>query len=78
MDKTVIRCVNSVGININTASKHLLSYVSGMGEKLAENIVLYRSENGPFENRAAEKSTAFGRKSVSAVAFIRISNAKTH
>jgi uncharacterized protein len=49
LDKTVIRCVNSVGININTASKHLLSYVSGIGEKLAENIVLYRSENGPLK-----------------------------
>jgi uncharacterized protein len=48
LDKTVIRCVNSV-ININTASKHLLSYVSGIGEKLAENIVLYRSENGPLK-----------------------------
>jgi uncharacterized protein len=40
LDNTVIRCVNSVGININTASKHLLSYVSGIGEKLAENIEL--------------------------------------
>jgi uncharacterized protein len=45
---TVVRCVNSVGVNINTASKHLLSYVSGIGEKLAENIVNYRSENGPL------------------------------
>jgi uncharacterized protein len=44
--------------------------VSGIGEKLAENIVLYRSENGPFENRKQlKKSTAFGRKSVSAGAF---------
>jgi len=51
LDATVIRCVNSVGININTASKHLLSYVSGIGEKLAENIVTYRSENGPFDDR---------------------------
>jgi uncharacterized protein len=46
-----------------------------MGKSLLK-IVLYRSENGPFENRAAEKSTSFGRKSVSTVAFIRISNAK--
>jgi uncharacterized protein len=51
LDNTVIRCVNSVGVNINTASKHLLSYVSGIGEKLAENIVQYRSDNGPFEDR---------------------------
>src|SRR5690606_8524549 len=48
LDTTVVRCVNSVGININTASKHLLGYVSGIGEKMAENIVNYRSENGPF------------------------------
>ncbi|MFT6749821.1 MAG: hypothetical protein ACJAQ1_001778, partial [Flavobacterium sp.] len=51
LDKTVIRCVNSVGININTASKSLLSYVSGIGEKMAENIVAFRTENGPFEDR---------------------------
>jgi uncharacterized protein len=52
--------------------------VSGIGEKLAENIVLYRSENGPFENRKQLKSTAFGRKAYQqGVAFIRISNAKT-
>jgi uncharacterized protein len=52
--------------------------VSGIGEKLAENIVLYRSENGPFENRKLKKSTAFGRKSVSAGSLSFISNAKTH
>ncbi|MFO0089970.1 MAG: Tex-like N-terminal domain-containing protein, partial [bacterium] len=51
LDTVVMRCVNSVGININTASKSLLSYVSGIGEKMAENIVAYRSENGPFEDR---------------------------
>jgi uncharacterized protein len=51
LDNTVIRCVNSVGVNINTASKSLLSYVSGIGEKMAENIVTYRQENGPFEDR---------------------------
>jgi uncharacterized protein len=78
LDKTVIRCVNSVGININTASKHLLSYVSGIGEKLAENIVLYRSENGPFENRKQlKKVPRLGEKAYQqGVAFIRISNAK--
>ncbi|NRS87895.1 uncharacterized protein HNQ02_000805 [Flavobacterium sp. 7E] len=78
LDSTVIRCVNSVGININTASKHLLSYVSGIGEKLAENIITYRSENGPFENRKQlKKVPRLGEKAYQqGVAFIRISNAK--
>ncbi len=78
LDATVIRCVNSVGININTASKHLLSYVSGIGEKLAENIVQYRSENGPFEDRKQlKKVPRLGEKAYQqGVAFIRISNAK--
>jgi protein Tex len=78
LDSTVIRCVNSVGININTASIHLLSYVSGIGEKLAENIVTYRSENGPFEDRKQlKKVPRLGDKAYQqGVAFIRISNAK--
>jgi uncharacterized protein len=78
LDNTVIRCVNSVGININTASKHLLSYVSGIGEKLAENIVTYRSENGPFTDRKQlKKVPRLGEKAYQqGVAFIRISNAK--
>ena len=78
LDNTVIRCVNSVGININTASKHLLSYVSGIGEKLAENIVTYRSENGPFTDRKQlKKVPRLGEKAFQqGVAFIRISNAK--
>lgn len=78
LDNTVIRCVNSVGININTASKHLLSYVSGIGEKLAENIVQYRSENGPFTDRKQlKKVPRLGEKAYQqGVAFIRISNAK--
>ena len=78
LDNTVIRCVNSVGININTASKHLLSYVSGIGEKLAENIVMYRSENGPFTDRKQlKKVPRLGDKAYQqGVAFIRISNAK--
>jgi len=78
LDNTVIRCVNSVGININTASKHLLSYVSGIGEKLAENIVNYRSENGPFEDRKQlKKVPRLGEKAYQqGVAFIRITNAK--
>jgi uncharacterized protein len=78
LDTTVIRCVNSVGVNINTASKHLLSYVSGIGEKLAENIVQYRSENGPFQDRKQlKKVPRLGEKAYQqGAAFIRISNAK--
>ena len=78
LDATVIRCVNSVGININTASKHLLAYVSGIGEKLAENIVNYRTENGPFEERKElKKVPRLGEKAYQqGVAFIRIANAK--
>ena len=78
LDTTVIRCVNSVGININTASKSLLSYVSGIGEKLAENIVQYRNENGPFHDRKQlKKVPRLGEKAYQqGVAFIRIANAK--
>ena len=78
LDNTVIRCVNSVGVNINTASKHLLSYVSGIGDKLAENIVHYRSENGPFDDRKQlKKVPRLGDKAYQqGVAFIRIPNAK--
>ncbi len=52
LDHTVESCVNSVGINLNTASAELLSYISGIGPKLAEAIVDYRSANGPFKSRA--------------------------
>lgn len=78
LDATVIRCVNSVGININTASKHLLSYVSGIGEKLAENIVQYRSENGPFTDRKElKKVPRLGEKAFQqGAAFIRIKEGK--
>ena len=51
LDETVESCVNSVGVNLNTASSHLLSYVSGIGPALARNIVDYRSENGAFSSR---------------------------
>ncbi len=51
LDATVVSCVNAVGVNLNTASKHLLSYVSGIGNSLAENIVQYRNEIGKFTNR---------------------------
>lgn len=51
LDQTVESCVNLVGVNVNTASKQLLTYVSGLGESLAQKIVDYRSENGAFESR---------------------------
>lgn len=51
LDETVESCVNSVGVNLNTASSHLLSYVSGIGPALAQNIIDYRTENGPFSSR---------------------------
>ncbi|MEO6733695.1 MAG: Tex family protein [Ferruginibacter sp.] len=51
LDATVISCVNNVGVNLNTASKHLLSYVSGIGSTLADNIIKYRNEIGKFSSR---------------------------
>lgn len=76
LDTTVMKCVNSVGINLNTASKSLLSYVSGIGDKMAENIVNYRAENGAFENRKQlKKVPRLGEKAFQqAAAFIRITN----
>ncbi|WBX97662.1 Tex family protein [Chryseobacterium gambrini] len=78
LDSTVMKCVNSVGINLNTASKSLLSYVSGIGEKMAENIVNYRAENGAFEDRKQlKKVPRLGEKAFQqAAAFVRIHNAK--
>ena len=55
LDQTVESCVNSVGVNLNTASQHLLTYVSGLGPTLAKNIVEYRRENGAFTSRAQLK-----------------------
>lgn len=55
LDMTVESCVNSVGVDLNTASRHLLTYVSGLGPALAKNIVEYRRENGPFQSRAQLK-----------------------
>ncbi|WP_315060212.1 Tex family protein [Capnocytophaga leadbetteri] len=74
LDTTVIRCVNKVGVNLNTASKSLLSYVSGIGNKMAENIVAYRSANGAFNKREAlKKVPRLGDKVYQqAVAFLRI------
>jgi uncharacterized protein len=78
LDNTVISCVNSVGINLNTASKSLLSYVSGIAEKMAENIVNYRAENGAFTSRKdLKKVPRLGEKAYQqAAAFVRIKNAK--
>ncbi|WP_312764919.1 Tex family protein [Epilithonimonas sp.] len=78
LDNTVIRSVNSVGINLNTASKSLLSYVSGIGEKMAENIVNFRAENGAFsERKDLKKVPRLGEKAYQqAAAFVRIKNAK--
>lgn len=55
LDLTVESCVNSVGVDLNTASRHLLTYVSGLGPALAKNIVEYRRKNGPFQSRAQLK-----------------------
>ncbi len=78
LDAVVMSCVNSVGINVNTASKSLLSYVSGIGEKMAENIIAFRSENGPFEDRKQlKKVPRLGEKAYQqAAAFIRIKDGK--
>ncbi|MDM1557252.1 MULTISPECIES: Tex family protein [Chryseobacterium] len=78
LDSTVMKCVNSVGINLNTASKSLLSYVSGIGEKMAENIVNYRAENGAFEDRKQlKKVPRLGEKAFQqAAAFVRIAHSK--
>lgn len=78
LDRTVESCVNLVGVDLNTASKHLLTYVSGLGETLAQNIIDYRSENGPFASRSElKKVPRLGEKAFEQCAgFLRISNAK--
>lgn len=78
LDNVVVRCVNAVGVNLNTASKSLLSYVSGIGEKMAENIVNYRSENGAFSSRKElKKVPRLGEKAFQqAAAFVKIHNAE--
>ena len=79
LDTTVESCVNTVGVNINTASESLLSYVSGIGPKLAENIVNYRNENGAFLSRTTIKKVPRlgGKAFEQAAGFLRIKNAKT-
>ena len=78
LDRTVESCVNQVGINLNTASKHLLTYVSGLGPSLAQAIVNFRTEKGLFENRAQlKKVPRLGEKAFEQCAgFLRIREAK--
>ena len=78
LDQTVMSCVNSVGVNLNTASQHLLQYVSGLGPALAKNIVDYRRENGAFESRAQlKKVPRLGPSAFEQCAgFLRIPDAK--
>lgn len=74
LDRIVVSCVNMVGVNLNTASKHLLAYISGLGPSLAENIVKYRKENGAFSNRSQlKKVPRLGEKAFEQCAgFLRI------
>ena len=76
LDTTVESCVNTIGVNINTASESLLSYVSGIGPKIAENIVNYRNENGSFTSRTAIKKVPRlgGKAFEQAAGFLRIKN----
>lgn len=78
LDTVVESCVNTIGVNINTASEPLLSYVSGIGPKLAKNIVHYRNEKGPFSSRAAIKKTPRlgGKAFEQAAGFLRIKKGK--
>ena len=78
LDRIVEHCVNSVGVNVNTASKHLLNYVSGLGATLAQNIVDYRAEHGPFASRNELKRVPrMGDKSFEQSAgFLRIPDSK--
>jgi len=77
LDDVVTSCVNSVGVEVNTASKQLLTYVSGLGEQLAQNIVSYRNENGPFiSRRDIKKVKRLGAKAFEqAAGFLRIRDA---
>ncbi len=77
LDEVVMSCVNAVGVEVNTASPHLLTYVSGLGPRLAQNIVEYRSENGPFRSRQElMKVKRMGDKAYEqAAGFLRIRNA---
>ncbi|WP_138990464.1 Tex family protein [Larkinella sp. C7] len=78
LDRVVESCVNQVGVSLNTASSHLLRYVSGLGPQLAQNIVEYRAQNGPFQSRDQLKKVArLGAKAYEQCAgFLRIDQAK--
>lgn len=78
LDTKVESCVNTIGVNINTASESLLSYVSGIGPKIAENIINYRNENGSFTSRTAIKKVPRlgGKAFEQAAGFLRIKNGK--
>ena len=78
LDQTVMSCVNQVGVNLNTASRHLLTYVSGLGPALAQNIIDYRHEHGPFTSRTQlKKVKRLGNTAYQQCAgFLRIPNAK--
>ncbi|MBW2623371.1 MAG: RNA-binding transcriptional accessory protein [Deltaproteobacteria bacterium] len=78
LDDVVMSCVNGVGVEVNTASEQLLTYVSGLGPQLAKNILAYRTENGPFKSRAAlKKVPRMGPKAFEqATGFLRVRNGK--
>ncbi len=78
LDDTVISCVNAVGVELNTASKQILSYISGLGPQLAQNIIDFRVKNGPFTSRTELKKVArLGEKAYEqAAGFLRIHQAK--
>ena len=78
LEDTVVSCVNMVGVEVNTASEELLTYVSGVGQGLAKNIITYRNEKGPFRSRAEfRKVTRFGDKAFEqAAGFLRIRDAE--
>lgn len=78
LDDTVVSCVNAVGVELNTASKQVLSYVSGLGPALAQHIVTFRSENGPFQSREElKKVPRLGEKAFEqAAGFLRIRHAQ--
>ncbi|MDP1622577.1 MAG: Tex family protein [Bacteroidales bacterium] len=78
LEDTVVSCVNKVGVEVNTASEELLTYVSGLGPGLAKNIIAYRNEHGPFKSRNEFRKVArFGEKAFEqAAGFLRIRDAK--
>jgi len=78
LEDTVVSCVNKVGVEVNTASEELLTYVSGVGQGLAKNIITYRNEKGPFRTRDEfRKVTRFGEKAFEqAAGFLRIRDAE--